>query len=66
MVAYKITPAARADLKKIAHYTKATWGVEQARLYRSQLIQCFETLSEANLSERSLEDISPFAFIRRC
>lgn len=31
--AYRLSPAAERDLKDIAHYTRRTWGQEQARKY---------------------------------
>lgn len=31
---YKLTEAAKKDLRKISAYTKKTWGMEQEKLYR--------------------------------
>ena len=37
MPRYAFTQRALADLKEIARYTRKTWGLKQARLYRKEL-----------------------------
>ena len=46
MAEYRLTRRAEADLSGIADYSIETFGIEQARRYRDQLEDCFETLAQ--------------------
>lgn len=56
---YVLTGAAKADLKAIADYTIATFGVRQARLYRDMLGEAFEFLAQNPLAGRDRSNIRP-------
>jgi plasmid stabilization system protein ParE len=41
MIPYDLTPAAEADLREIARYTRRQWGAAQSRRYAQLLAACF-------------------------
>ena len=43
MARYDFTARAVEDLKEIGHYTRKTWGLEQARRYREELEIAFRS-----------------------
>lgn len=59
MLPYHFTLAARADLRDIARYTRKTWGVKQARLYREELELSIQKLVLSPTVGRSREDVAP-------
>lgn len=44
---YRLTTRAVRDLSEITDFTLQSFGIEQARLYREGLINCFEILAES-------------------
>ncbi len=53
---YKLTPAARNDIKQIWHYSVETWGEKQATVYMTQLETRFDELAENPLLGRARPD----------
>jgi toxin ParE1/3/4 len=51
------TPQAAEDLREIARYTRANWGVTQARHYRHELELSLKKLSLAPMLGREREDL---------
>lgn len=47
MADYKLTEAAKKDLRGISAYTKKTWGQEQEKVYRKSLRVALRTLAKA-------------------
>ena len=56
---YRLSVRAETDLAEIADYTVATFGIEQARRYRSDLESCFGYLAENPRLGRSAESLAP-------
>lgn len=54
---YKLTPAAKNDLKEIWQYTIETWGEQQAETYVLQLEKKFRELVNSPFLGRSRPDI---------
>lgn len=46
MAPYKLTPAAKEDLKEIWNYSEERWGVTQADKYLKALEKCIEDLAK--------------------
>ena len=59
MAEYRLTRRAETDLSGIADYSIETFGIEQARRYRDQLEDCFETLAQNPRLGRSAERFAP-------
>jgi len=59
MPRYDFTQRALADLREIASYTRKTWGVEQARLYREELELSIQKLALSPGMGRPREEIAP-------
>ena len=53
------TQRALADLRDIARYTRETWGLKQARLYREELELGFRKLALAPGMGRARTDVAP-------
>ncbi len=56
---YDFTQRALADLREIARYTRTTWGVKQARLYREELELSIQKLALSPGLGRPREDVAP-------
>ena len=56
---YRLTTRAVRDLSEIADFTLQSFGIEQARLYREGLINCFEILTENPQLGRSAAELAP-------
>lgn len=54
---YKLTPAARNDIKQIWRYSVETWGEKQATVYMTQLETRFDELAENPLLGRARPDV---------
>ncbi len=59
---YSLTPAALADLDKIADYTLANWGADQMERYIHQLMERCQWLTEHPHAGRTRQDIHPEYF----
>ena len=46
MPTFRVTPRARADLKKIGRYTEQQWGKSQRNIYLKNLEKRFEWLAQ--------------------
>ena len=46
MPRFRVTAAARADLKRIARFTERTWGREQRNHYLAKIDQAFHLLAD--------------------
>ena len=57
MAGYALSPAARADIEEIWHYTLRHWGEAQAERYTRNIGDTCEALGNGTLSGRSAEDI---------
>ena len=44
---YKLTEAAKEDLRQISAYTKKTWGKEQEKVYREIIRTALRNLAES-------------------
>lgn len=51
---YRLTPGADSDLLEIARYTIREWGIEQAKLYESKLIGCFDSIASSSEHSRAV------------
>lgn len=60
--AYRLTPAALADLEMIADYTLSQWGADQMERYILQLADRCNWLAENPQAGRSCSDIHPDYF----
>jgi toxin ParE1/3/4 len=56
-----LTTDARNDLRKILSFTKRTWGLEQAALYRQLLFERLDLLLTNPQLGRERDDIAPGA-----
>jgi len=56
---YVLADSAEDDLEKIADYTIARWGVNQARRYGTTLTRHFEALAAESVKTQSVFDHSP-------
>ncbi len=63
---YVVAPAAMADLRQIASYTRRRWGKEQAKRYRDQLEQCFEAFADGTGQLRDLSHVAIGLRLLRC
>lgn len=63
---YVLAPAALADLRNIAVYTRRNWGRKQAHIYRDQLELCFEALASGQLRSKKLSDVRSGLVMVRC
>jgi toxin ParE1/3/4 len=59
MKSFDLTRKAKADLREIALYTEARWGVEQRNRYVRELDTAFHRLAASPLTGRSCDDILP-------
>lgn len=57
MAEYTLSNAAEKDLVKIAKYTIATFGIEQAREYKDSLIATFKFLVRHPAAGRDFSDL---------
>lgn len=57
MPEYRLTPAAREDLRSIWRYTRQQWGTEQARRYTAALTSAFQALALAPMSAPTCDHI---------
>jgi toxin ParE1/3/4 len=46
MGAFRVSNAAKSDIKKIGHYTQERWGKEQRRIYLKDMQKKFIQLSD--------------------
>lgn len=58
MLRHDFTQHALADLQEIARYTRSTWGLKQARLYREELELSIQKLALSPATGRRREEIS--------
>lgn len=58
MARYNFTAHANEDLRNIIRYTRQTWGVKQARLYRQELELSLTRLGERPDMGRKREEIA--------
>lgn len=58
MARYNFTAHAANDLRSIIRYTRQTWGVKQARLYRQELELSLTRLGERPDMGRQREEIA--------
>ena len=66
MIPYHIIPAAEADLREIARYTRRQWGEVQARRYARTLASCFQKIAAGEVVQRSFSDHFPDLLASRC
>ena len=66
MIPYDITPAAEADLREIARYTRRQWGEAQSLRYGRTLASCFERIAAGEAVRRSFSDHFPELLATRC
>jgi toxin ParE1/3/4 len=66
MIPYDITPAAEADLREIARYTRRQWGQAQSRRYARTLASCFQNIAAGEAVQRSFSDHFPDLLTTRC
>lgn len=59
MAGFKLTLAAKADLKEIAHYTHQKWGRKKRNQYLSALDGRFVWLAEEPHFGKSRDEIKP-------
>ena len=59
MIRYKLTPAAKTDLKAIWRYSIDSWGLDQAIKYRDQVKQAINTLAQSPEYTRARDDVRP-------
>lgn len=59
MASFKLTPAAKEDLKDIARYTQLKWGIKQRNLYLSDIDKRMAWLAENPQLGKSRDDIKP-------
>jgi toxin ParE1/3/4 len=57
-MAYVLAPAALADLRDIARYTKREWGAVQAKRYRDRLEQCIEALASDQVRFKDMSHVA--------
>lgn len=57
MASFRLTQAAKADLKDIGRYTRKTWGLVQRDQYLTMLDGCFHELAVQPLKGRDCSDI---------
>jgi toxin ParE1/3/4 len=61
---YKLTEAAKKDLRKISAYTTKTWGKEQEKVYREIIRTALRTIAESpeigQKREELAEDLQSF------
>ncbi len=55
---YKLTPAARNDIKQIWHYSVDTWGETQAAAFTTQLETRFDEIAENPFLGRARSDVA--------
>jgi len=56
---FRLTNAAKEDLKSIGRYTQDTWGAEQRNRYLTLLDGCFHDLAANPLIGRECSDVRP-------
>lgn len=66
MIPYEITPAAEADLREIARYTRRQWGEARSRHYARILASCFQKIAAGEVVQRSFSDRFPELLAARC
>ena len=59
MPRYDFTRRALADLRDIARYTRESWGLKQARLYREELELSIQKLALSPGMGRARADVAP-------
>ena len=65
MPGFRLTKAAKADLRGIGRYTRREWGRDQARRYLGELDACFHRLAEKPDLGRTYSDLPPYWRILR-
>jgi toxin ParE1/3/4 len=60
MSAFRLTKAARADLRAIGRYTRDRWGHERARRYLQGLDACFRRLVDDPGAGQVHPDVPPY------
>ena len=55
---FRLSPAAKTDLRKIWRYTARRWSLEQAETYQDQLYAAFVGLAEGTKKGRNV-DVRP-------
>src|SRR5688500_14046148 len=63
---YELSSDAEDDLRAIAAYTIATWGVAQSDRYEAALIECFEELASGGVQTRQPIPHRPEIVVCRC
>ncbi len=59
MASYRVSNAAKADIKKIGSYTQRKWGREKRRQYLADLQDKFTLLAENPLMAREDDSFTP-------
>ena len=57
MPKFKLSPAARADLKNIGQHTKEKWGINQRNRYLAGLDDRFQWLADNPMLGRSRDEV---------
>jgi toxin ParE1/3/4 len=63
---YELIPAAEADLREIARYTRGQWGEVQSRRYARTLAACFQKIADGEVVQRSFSARFPELLAARC
>ena len=66
MLPYELTPAAEADLREIARYTRRQWGEQQAQRYASLLETCFQGIAQNSVLSHTFSERYPQIRVTRC
>ncbi|EUA07957.1 toxin ParE1 [Mycobacterium kansasii 732] len=59
MSRYVLSPAARADLEQIWHYTYETWDGDQAEKYVREIQRAIERVVDNPMTGRACDEIRP-------
>ncbi len=66
MPEYELSFAAQDDLKDIARYTVAKWGLKQAKRYEALLVKGFRNISKGRFPPRIFLSQRPDLLFTRC
>ncbi len=66
MFPYELIPAAEADLREIARYTRQQWGEAESRHYAQLLTSCFQKIADGEIVSRSFSTLFPELLVTRC
>lgn len=60
MPGFRLTKAAKADMRGIGRYTRKRWGRDQAHRYLGDLDDCYHRLAEKPDLGRAYSDLPPY------